>query len=74
MKVLQFSYDTQSNRTHTQIETAQFTEWYSITGKCETAEDVLLWLEPVITRRMNEFATGEADTPHEIDSAYCSLL
>jgi len=76
MRVLQFSYDRISNKTHAQIETAEFTEWYSIVGECEcgTSEDVLLWLEPVITRRLNEFKVGTADTPHEIESVYCSLL
>jgi hypothetical protein len=74
MQVIQFKYDYPSNRTHAQIETAEFTEWYSITGECETAADILLWLEPVITRRLNEFKAGIVDTPHEIESAYCSLL
>jgi len=76
MKVLQFSYDSQSNRTHAQIETPEFTEWYSIAGECEceTAADVLLWLEPVITRRLNEFTAGIVDTLHEIESFYCSLI
>jgi len=39
MQVIQFKYDYPSNRTHAQIETAEFTEWYSITGECETAAD-----------------------------------
>jgi hypothetical protein len=62
MKVLQFSYDLLSNKTHALIQTAEFTEWYSISGECESTADVLLWLEPVITRRINEFHAGDADT------------
>ncbi len=74
MRVIQFNYDWHSNRTYAQIETTEFTEWYSISNECATAEDVLLWLEPVIMRRLNEFRAGTADTPHEISSVYCSLI
>ena len=74
MTVLQFAYDWRSNRTHAQVQTDEFTEWYSIAGECETDADVMLWLGPVIQRRLDEFRAGVVETPHEIDSAYCSLL
>lgn len=66
MRVLQSSFDKRSNKTHLQIDAAEFTEWYWIAGELSAVE-ALAWLEPVIAQRLAEFASGEVDTPHEIE-------
>lgn len=74
MQVLRREYDAVSNKTHIEVETDEFTEWYWISGNL-SSKDALDILSPVITARLDEFYAGESDTPHEIETTHnCGLI
>lgn len=73
MTIQNYHFDERSNKTHVQVATKEFTEWYWVSGRIpQTA--IFAVLTPVINARLVEFAIGEADTPHEIESPMCGLL
>lgn len=51
--LIDYSYCPETNQTAARIATSQFTEWYTISGHVAMSA-VLLWLKPVIDRRIAE--------------------
>lgn len=67
MQVLRRKHDAIADKTHVEVETDEFTDWYWVSGEL-SSKDALEILSPVIVTRLEEFYAHLVDTPHEIET------